>query len=162
MFKVRHVTCNDDVLAIRQEIEGKKNSEKVTTIMKHVDTFNDRLDKYHELFSESNKKSKSSGAALRVWCNVRRKKGDGTLPILRDDIKAFAKKLEGKGREYLTVREYLIDQGYAERLVDQVLEAPGDAPSQLSEADKGGEDADEGEGGANKEDFEEDLEGHLC
>ena len=97
---------------------------------------------------------------MRVWCNVRKRKASGTLPTLRDDIKAFAKKLEG--RECLTVREYLIDQGYAERLVDQVLKAPGDALSQLSEADEGGEDADEGEGGANEEDAEEELEGHLC
>ena len=67
MFKVRHVTCDDDVLAIRKDMEDKKRAEKAVVIMKHEDNFNDKLDKYHTLFSESNKKSKSSGAALRIW-----------------------------------------------------------------------------------------------
>ena len=154
MFKVRHVTCDKDVLVIRHEMEDKKHSEKVTVIMKHMDAYNERLDKYDELFSESNKKSKTTGAALRVWCNVRKRKADGTLPSKASDIKAFAKKLEG--RECLTVREYLIDQGYAERLVDQVLEAPENA---LSEADA---DGGEGEGDATEEDAEEEPEGHEC
>ena len=43
------------------------------------------------------------------------------------------------------------------------LEGAPQAPKYaLSEANDGGEDADEGKGGANKEDAKEDPEGHPC
>ena len=139
MFKVRHVTCDDEVLAIRQEMEDKKNEERVGAILKHIDTFNDRLEKYEYLFEQNSNKSKNSATALKIWCNVRRKKTDGAIPVRAKMVREYAQKLEG--REVLSVREYLLDQGYAEALVDNVLNAPENALSVANEDD--GDDEDE-------------------
>ena len=76
----------------------------------------------------------TSVKALTIWCNVRKKKAHGTIPKGADNVKKYAKNLEGE--EVMTLREYLLDQGYHAALVDKILESPETALVQ-AEADDG-------------------------
>ena len=121
---------------------------------------------YKSLLLLQKKASKFNGTDLKIWCNIRRKKGDGAMPTKVTPLKEFDKKLAG--REPLTVKEFLMDQGYAKDLVDSVVDDPANCPTKSVEEDAaeeseveedddaveddGDDEADEEDGGDEEED----------
>ena len=63
---------------------------------------------------------------LKIWCDVRRRKSDKGSPSKADAVKAYAEKL--KDRDVLSLKDFLMDHGYAEELVDSVLDTNLRAP----------------------------------
>ena len=120
MFKCRHTACDDTLLRLRRDLEARKIAVSTAAVQRAVDLYNKRMSKYDALVVKG--KAKYNATDLKVWCDVRRKKADKGLPSKAEDVKVYAEKL--KDRDVLSLKEFLMDYGYAEELVDSVLEDP--------------------------------------
>ena len=74
---------------------------------------------YTKLLALNKQYSNFSGENLKAFCNVRRKKSDGGLPTKKNLLVVYANAM--KNRAPMTVKEYLLDQGHPEALIDTVL-----------------------------------------
>lgn len=152
MFKVRHTRCDDEVLAIRRDMEKKKEVASAGAIMKAVEKYNAKLKKCEALIAKDKDFSKYNASELKTWCNVRRRKEDGALPSLAKEVKSFASGMAG--REPLSLKEHLMELGYVELLVDSILENPEDALAEAGDDGDEDQDQDEDDGGGDGDDAE--------
>ena len=109
-----------------------------------------RRGKWDELANKAKDPAKYNVSEWKVWSLIRKKKDDGPLPSKADELRAYAKRMEG--RDPLTAKECLLDLGHGEELVDFVLEGRDD------EVVEGG-DPDAEEDGSNEDDRDEPHDG---
>ena len=64
--------------------------------MKHVDKYNKKLSNYEGLVEKSKSVLNCNISDYKIWCNIRQKKIDGTLPSPPKDLRTFAEKLENR------------------------------------------------------------------
>ena len=143
LFKCRHTSLDSEVLELRREAESRKRSASASAVMKKVELFTGYLDKYDKLLTSGKDSANYNGTELKVWCDVRRKKADGKLPSRKALLITFAQSLQAKGREPMSLKEYLVDQGYDEELVTSILDDPVNALVQDDNNDEDDDDDDE-------------------
>ena len=120
MFKCRHTACDDTLLRLRRNLEARKIAVSTATVQRQVVLFNKRMERYVALVAKG--KTEYNATDLKIWCDVRRRKSDKGLPQKADAVKAYAEKLED--RDVVSLKDFLMDRGYAEELVDSILEDP--------------------------------------
>jgi hypothetical protein len=82
---------------------------------------------------------------IKVWLSVRKKKCDGAMPSVTKKLGELEEKL--KGHQVLTLRDYLMDEGKEEVLIDQYLEHTIAIQRAADANNQGVEDVDEQQGG---------------
>ena len=155
MFKCRETRCDDELLRKRRGIEQKKQdieqakaqkkiakeTEKdrkkravdADAVHKHIIKFDKRQANYEALISKDKDEEKYSAAELKLWCSVRKMKGDGVIPSKAEEVRTYAMMLED--REPLTIKQFLLDLEYCEDLVDSILSGDENGDSDDNGAD---------------------------
>ena len=77
------------------------------------------MDKYRALVEKAKDASSRSATDWKIWCSVRKTKKDGAVPSAADEVRSYAKQMEG--REPLTIKQHLLDLDHAEDLVDRAF-----------------------------------------
>ena len=121
LFKCGQVLLGKEVLELRREKDAAAEEKRLKPIRNAIESYNKRFQKYSELLESGflNKKSPTSGE-LDIWLSVRKKK-KGKLPTTVNLKAGLMKDWLKAKRDPLTLREYLLDQGKDETLVDGVL-----------------------------------------
>ena len=106
--------------------------QQIDTIWKIAATHQKRIDLYKKLLdSGKNASNITTAADMKTWLNVWKRKEDGAFPK-GNDLKSFFEK--AKGRDVLSIRDFLLDQGKDETLVLKVTDVNGailDQPSNV-------------------------------
>jgi hypothetical protein len=93
-------------------------------LVKLVQKFNKRLEKYSTMISSTRKEEEYTNIELKAWLAVRKKKQDGAMPTTSPKLKELYTKL--KDREPLTLRHHLLDEGHCDALITLVLARDGE------------------------------------
>ena len=115
------------------EKDRKKRAGKADAVRKHIVKFDKRQAKYEELVRKAKDEEKYSAAELKIWCSVRKMKGDGVIPSKAEEVRTYAMMLED--REPLTIKQFLLDLEYCEDLVDSILSGDENGDSDDNGAD---------------------------
>jgi hypothetical protein len=120
LFKVRHIVLDDEVLVLRKERDAAIRNGKRQGIIKFVDNYNKRLERYRAVIATTKQEQKYTVPELKAWLTVRKTKEEGAMPTTLDALKAMYEKL--KDKEPLTLPEYLADEGHSPSLIATILE----------------------------------------
>jgi hypothetical protein len=104
--------------------EAAIQNTKIYAVVKLVEKFNKRLEKYSTVISSARKEEEYTNVELKAWLAVRKKKQDGAMPTTSPKLKDLYNKL--KDREPLTLRHHLLDEGHCDALITLVLARDGE------------------------------------
>ena len=122
IFKSGRVLLGRDILNFRQKKEQDQLDGKLAIIKTAALKYHKRFETYTNLMESGYvaTNEKKINKDLKVWLSVRKKKSDGPMPSVTKKLRELEEKLKGHG--VLTLRDYLIDEGKEEDLIDQYLE----------------------------------------
>jgi cation transport regulator ChaC len=123
LFKVRKVVLCDEVLEVRRERDAAIQNTKMDGVVKLVERYNKRLEKYSTVIASTKKEQEYTVTELKAWLAVRKKRVDGPMPSTLAKLKELYEKLQNK--EALTLREHLLDEGHSDTLITLVIERDG-------------------------------------
>ena len=66
-------------IAKETENDKKKRADAAEAVRKHIVKFDKRQANYEALVSKDKDEDKYSAAELKIWCSVRKMKGDGVI-----------------------------------------------------------------------------------
>jgi hypothetical protein len=122
VFRSGQCTLSTNVLQCREKKEQDQLDAKLARIKSAALRYEKRFKTYTNLMESgyvaTNKKKVNKD--LKVWLSVRKKKSDGAMPSVTKKLEELEEKL--KGHAVLTLRDYLIDEGKEEDLIDKFLE----------------------------------------
>jgi hypothetical protein len=124
LFKVRKVVLCDEVLEVRKGRDTAIQNTKIDAVVKLVEKFNKRLEKYSTVVSSTRKEEEYTNVELKAWLAVHKKKQDGAMSTTSPKLKDLYNKL--KDREPLTLRHHLLDEGPCNALITLVLARDGE------------------------------------
>ena len=103
------------------------------TLMKHVNDYKMRCEKYEDLMEEKAGADPSTFkvAPMKIYLNVRKLREDGKMPRNAAPLKALLDKIHD--RDPLTLKQYLMDQGKEESIVDELLDKLAESAEDLIE-----------------------------
>ena len=111
-----------DILQYRRQKEKDQLDAKLETIKTASLKYHKRLEFYSKMmesgYAATNEKKTSKD--VKGWLSVRKKKLDGAMPLGAEKLRELEEKL--KDRPVLGLRDYLVDEGKDEELIDQYLD----------------------------------------
>jgi hypothetical protein len=125
LFKVRQIVLDDEVLVLRKERDTAIRNGKRQGIIKFVDKYNKRLERYRAVIATTKQELEYTVPELKAQLTVRKTKEEGAMPTTLAALKAMYEKL--KDKEPLTLPEYLADKGQSPSLIATILGTGHDA-----------------------------------
>jgi hypothetical protein len=122
VFKSGSVLLGNEILEYRLRKEQDQLNAKLATIKTAALKYHKRFETYTKLMESgyATTNEKKINKDIKVWLSVRKKKSDGPMPSVTKKLGELEEKL--KGHRVLTLRDYLMDEGKEEVLIDQYLE----------------------------------------
>jgi hypothetical protein len=100
LFKIRQIVLDDEVLDLRKERDAAIRDGKKEVVIKLVDKYNKRLEKYQAVIATTKQEQEYTVPELKAWLAVQKKKVEGAMPTTLAALKAMYEKL--KDQEPLT------------------------------------------------------------
>jgi hypothetical protein len=122
IFKSGRVLLGNEILGYRQRKEQDQLIAKLAIIKTAALKYHKRFKTYTNLMESGyvTTNEKKINKHIKVWLSVGKKKSDGPMPSVTKKLWELEEKL--KGHRVLTLRDYLMDEGKEEVLIDQYLE----------------------------------------
>jgi hypothetical protein len=121
IFKSGRVLLGKEILNFRQKKEQDQLDARLAIIKTAALKYQKRFKTYTDLMESGYvaTNEKKTIKDLKVWLSVRKKRSDGAMPSVTKKLGELEEKL--KGHAVLTLRDYLIDEGKEEDLINQYL-----------------------------------------
>jgi hypothetical protein len=121
LFKVSKCVLDREVLELRTARDNEAIDKARGVLGRAVNAYNKRMEKYVALVVAKKDTPVISfgNTDLALWLKVRKRKKDGAMPTVSDKLKLKYQQL--KDKQPLTLKEYLLDEGKDEGLVDALL-----------------------------------------
>ena len=109
MFKSDHIVLDEVILKYREEKEQQKVDQKEGIIRKAINEYNNRKLAYDAVISSNVVEEKYKGEQYKAIIHFKKRKADKAVPQRLADLKQRYHEI--KGRDILTLRQFLTDRG---------------------------------------------------
>jgi hypothetical protein len=89
LFKIRQIILDDEVLDLRKERDAAIRDGKKAIVIKLVDKYNKRLEKYQAVIATTKQEQEHTVPESKAWLAVLEKKVEGTMPTTLAALKAM-------------------------------------------------------------------------